>query len=64
MEKAMLNEDDTLNVYYRLGKAEGRCLRFKIALEKVKNLVSGSYEMLDPQAKIEILKVVSEALDV
>ena len=52
------------NVFYRLGKAEGRCLRFKIALEKVKELVSGSYEMLDPQVKIEIWKIVSEALDV
>ena len=57
-------KEDINNLFYRLGKAEGRCLRFKIALEKVKNLVSGSYEMLDPQAKIEILKVVSEALDV
>lgn len=60
----MPNEDDTLNIFYRLGKAEGRCLRFKLALEKVKKLVSGSYEMLDPQAKIEIWKIVSEALDV
>ena len=59
----MMNEDDINEVFYRLGKAEGRCLRFKIALEKVKKLVSGSYEMLDPQAKIEIWKIVSEALD-
>lgn len=57
-------KEDINNLFYRLGKAEGRCLRFKLALEKVKELVSGSYEMLDPQAKIEILKVVSEALDV
>ena len=57
-------KEDIDKFFYRLGKAEGRCLRFKEALEKVKNLVSGSYEMLDPQAKIEILKVVSEALDV
>ena len=57
-------KEDINNLFYRLGKAEGRCLRFKIALEKVKKLVSGSYEMLDPQAKIEIWKIVSEALDV
>ena len=55
--------EDINKLFYRLGKAEGRCLRFKIALEKVKKLVSGSYEMLDPQAKIEIWKIVSEALD-
>ena len=57
-------KEDIDKLFYRLGKAEGRCLRFKLALEKVKELVSGSYEMLDPQAKIEILKIVSEALDV
>ena len=57
-------KERTENIFYRLGKAEGRCLRFKLALERVKELVSGSYEMLDPQAKVEILKVVSEALDV
>lgn len=57
-------KEDINNLFYRLGKAKGRCLRFKIALEKVKKLVSGNYEMLDPQAKIEIWKIVSEALDV
>lgn len=57
-------KEDINNLFYRLGKAEGRCLRFKIALEKVKELVSGNYEMLDPQAKIEILRIVEEALDV
>lgn len=60
----MMNEDDTFNVFYRLGKAEGRCLRFKEALEKVKELVSGNYEILDPQVKAEILRIVKEALNV
>lgn len=52
------------NIFYRLGKAEGRCLRFKIALEKVEELVSGNYEILDPQVKAEILRIVKEALNV
>lgn len=57
-------KEDINNLFYRLGKAEGRCLRFKEALEKVKELVSGNYEILDPQVKVEILRIVKEALDV
>ena len=52
------------NIFYRLGKAEGRCLRFKIALEEVEELVSGNYEISDPQVKAEILRIVKEALNV
>ena len=60
----MNNFDEIQKAYYKLGKAEGRMCRYKEALEKVKELVSGEYETLDPQAKIEIQRIVENALNV
>ena len=50
------------NIYYRLGLAEGRCMRYKIALADILEIVQGDYEVLDTQAKKDIERIVREAL--
>ena len=50
------------NVYYKLGLAEGKVERYKNALVAVRDVVQGDYEVLDPQAKKDIERIVMEAL--
>lgn len=50
------------NVYYKLGLAEGKAERYKEALVAVRDIVQGDYESLDPQAKLEIEKIIMGAL--
>ena len=50
------------NVYYKLGLAEGKAERYKEALVAIRDIVQGDYESLDPQAKLEIEKIVMGAL--
>lgn len=50
------------NVYYKLGLAEGKAERYREALVAIRDIVQGNYESLDPQAKLEIEKIVMRAL--
>jgi len=52
--------DELLQVQYLLSDT---CKKYERALEEIKTIVSGNYEILDPLAKQQIQKIVSEALE-
>ena len=47
--------------FKQLKRKEQECERLKRTLTEIKEIVSGNYEILDPQAKNEILQKISEA---